>query len=131
MTQNTAPARKVRVTAQQVAFLMLTEGSSAVGMLHAKPGHEIAPATFNAACELLASQPQAREELETLRDELLGSDAPGERGRPGAKIGDHRSYKVQQVGESDPFIRLPVSLLGAVKGGVVSVHFENGMITVK
>ena len=130
-TANTAPVRKVRVTSQQVAFLMLTEGADGVTRLHDKPGCEIAPATFDGAIELLATQPQQREALEALRAQILGDDAPGERGRPAAKVGDSRCYKVQQVNDSDPFIRLPVSLLGLVKGQSATVFFDNGVIRVK
>ena len=130
-TSNTAPVRKVRVTSQQVAFLMLTEGADGVTRLNDKPGCEIAPATFDGAIELLASQPQQREALEALRAQILGDDAPGERGRPAAKVGEARSYKVQQVNDSDPFIRLPVSLLGLVKGQSATVFFDNGVIRVK
>ena len=131
MSQNTVPARKVRVTSQQVAFLMLTEGAEGVRSLHAKPGHEIAPATFDGAVDLLSSQLDARTALEALRGDLLGDSEPGERGRPAAKVGESRAYKVQQVGDGDPFIRLPVSLLGAVKGGSVTVTFGRDGITVK
>lgn len=131
MSQNVAPVRKVRVTSQQVAFLALTEGADAVASLHAKPGCEIAPATFDAAVELLAGQPQVREALEGLRSDLFGEGGTGERGRPAAKIGESRGYKVQQVGDSDPFIRLPVSLLGLSKGGTATVTFDNGVIRVK
>jgi hypothetical protein len=128
---NTAPVRKVRVTSQQVAFLMLTEGADGVTRLNDKPGCEIAPATFDGAVELLASQPAQREALEALRAQILGDDAPGERGRPAAKVGDSRSYKVQQVNDSDPFIRLPVSLLGLAKGQSATVTFEAGVIRVR
>jgi hypothetical protein len=131
MTTNNAPARKVRVTAQSVAFLALTEGTDAVAALHAKPGCEIAPATFDAAVDLLASQPETAAALSAMRSDLFGDDAPGERGRPAAKLGDSRAYKVQQVGDGDPFIRLPVSLLGAVKGGSVTVTFGRDGITVR
>ena len=131
MTTNTAPVRKVRVTAQNVAFLALTEGVQSVAALHAKPGCEIAPATFDAAVDLLASQPETAAALSAMRGELLGDDTPGERGRPAAKVGDSRTYKVQQVGDGDAFIRLPVSLLGAVKGGSVTVTFGRDGITVR
>lgn len=131
MSQNVAPVRKVRITSQQVAFLMLTEGAKAVSALHAKPGHEIAAATFDGAVELLSSQTETRAALEALREELIGSDEPGERGRPAAKFGESRTYKVQKVGEGDLFVRLPVGLLGAVKGGVVTVTFGRDGITVK
>lgn len=125
------PVRKVRVTAQQVAFLMLTEGAISVERLHHKPGCEIAAATFNGAIELLATQPQQREALEALRDTLLGGGEAGERGRPAARVGESRAYKVQQVNDSDPFIRLPVGLLGALKGETVTVTFGKDGITVK
>jgi hypothetical protein len=124
-------ARKVRITSQQVAFLALTEGTKAVLALHNRPGCEIAPATFNGAVDLLAGQPETAQKLEALRYELFGDSEPGERGRPAAKIGESRTYKVQQVGESDPFIRLPVSLLGLSKGSVALVTFNDGTITVK
>lgn len=128
---NTAPVRKARVTAQQVAFLMLTEGPAGVERLHSKPGHEIAPATFDGAVELLAGQPAHREGLEALRAQLLGDSEPGERGRPAARVGESRSYKVQQVGDGDAFIRLPVALLGLQKGQTATVTFEDGMIRVR
>lgn len=126
-----APARKVRVTSQQVAFLCLTEGVGKVVALHNAPGSQIAPATFDGALDLLASQPTAQAALLEIRAELFGDDEPGARGRPAAKVGDSRAYKVQQVGEMDPFIRLPVSLLGLAKGSTATVTFENGRITVR
>ena len=130
MTTNTNNARKVRITSQQVAFLALTEGVGAVETLHGKPGCEIAPATFAAAVDLLATQPETAMALAALADSLH-PESSGERGRPAAKIGESRGYKVQQVGDSDPFIRLPVSLLGLGKGGVAVVTFDNGVIRVK
>jgi hypothetical protein len=102
-----------------------------VSRLHNTPGSEIAPATFDAAVELLASQPETAAALSGMRSDLFGDDAPGERGRPAAKVGESRAYKVQQVGESDPFIRLPVSLLGLAKGSTATVTFDRGVITVK
>ena len=126
----TAPARKVRVTAQSVAFLALTEGVAAVTRLHNSSGSEIAAATFDSAVDLLASQPEVAASLAAIRSDLLGDGEPGARGRPPAKVGDSRAYKVQQVGEMDPFIRLPVSLLGLAKGSTATVTFEDGRITV-
>jgi hypothetical protein len=130
MTNTINNARKVRITSQQVAFMMLTESASDVAALHAKPGHEIAPATFAAAVDLLASVPEKAAALAALADSLY-PESSGERGRPAAKVGESRGYKVQQVGDSDPFIRLPVSLLGLAKGGVATVTFDNGVIRVK
>ena len=126
---NTAPARKVRITAQHVAFLALTEGVGAVEALHNKPGCEIAPATFAAAVKLLEAS-SLQPELAALADSLA-PESSGERGRPAAKVGESRGYRVQQVGDSDPFIRLPVSLLGLSKGSVATVTFDNGVIRVR
>ena len=126
-----APARKVRVTAQSVAFLALTEGVAAVTRLHNSPGSEIAAATFDSAVDLLASQPEVAASLAAIRSDLLGDGEPGARGRPAAKVGDSRAYKVQQVGEMDPFIRLPVSLLGLAKGQSATVTFEDDHIIVR
>ena len=130
MTNATAPARKVRVTAQSVAFLALTEGVAAVTRLHNSPGSEIAAATFDSAVDLLATQPEVAASLAAIRSDLLGDGEPGARGRPAAKVGDSRAYKVQQVGEMDPFIRLPVSLLELAKGQSATVTFEDGRIIV-
>ena len=130
MTNATAPARKVRVTAQSVAFLALSEGVAAVTRLHNSPGSEIAAATFDSAVDLLASQPEVAASLAAIRSDLLGDGEPGARGRPAAKVGDSRAYKVQQVGEMDPFIRLPVSLLELAKGQSATVTFEDGRIIV-
>ena len=129
-TNNTAPARKVRITAQRVAFLTLTENVQAVAALHAQEGCEIAPKTFADAVNMLSAYPEHARALAALADELA-PESSGERGRPAAKVGDTRTYKVQQVGDSDPFIRLPVSLLGLGKGGVVAVTFGDGVISVK
>jgi hypothetical protein len=130
MTNAINAARKVRVTSQQVAFLTLTEGAGKVLALHNAPGSQIAPATFDAAVELLASQPTAQAALLEIRADLYGDDEPGARGRPAAKVGDSRSYKVQKVGEMEPFVRLPVSLLGLEKGQTATVTFQDGRIVV-
>jgi hypothetical protein len=55
---------------------------------------------------------------------------PG-RGRGIPSEGSTRSYKAQQLKDQDPFIRLPVSALGASKGQVVTVRFGSGVIEVR
>lgn len=56
---------------------------------------------------------------------------PGQKGRKAVQIGESRSYSAQMIGEDgDVFVRLPVSLLGAVKGNKVSAKFEDGKIVV-
>ena len=80
---------------------------------------------------LLDGQPEDQKALEALRSELFGEGGSGERGRPAAKLGESRTYRVQEVNDSGAFIRLPVGLLGLAKGGTATVTFDNGVIRVK
>ena len=63
--------------------------------------------------------------------DALAPESSGERGRPTAKVGESRTYRVQEVNDSGAFIRLPVGLLGLAKGGVATVTFDNGVIRVR
>jgi hypothetical protein len=135
MTTNNANAATVntakkRVTAQDVAMLMLVGGGvEAVTRLHETAG--IVAGTFDKAVELLAASPENADALADLRDSLFASEGSGARGRPAVTIGQTRSYRVQEVGETGAFIRLPVGLLGLQKGQTATVSFENGKITVR
>jgi len=53
------------------------------------------------------------------------------RGRGIPVEGATRSYKAQQLRDSDPFIRLPVSALSVGKGQAVTVAFRSGVIEVR
>ena len=53
------------------------------------------------------------------------------RGRGIPVEGATRSYKAQQLKDSDPFIRLPVSALSVGKGQAVTVAFRSGVIEVR
>ena len=120
--------RKNRVTGNDVALMMLVGGgTAAVRELHGKSG--IAAATFAKAVDLLEGKPEAASELADLAEELLPA-GNGQRGRPSVAIGDSRSYRTQEVGDTGCFIRLPVGLLGASKGEAVKVTFATGKITV-
>jgi hypothetical protein len=129
-TANTASANKKRVTAQDVAMLMLVGGGvEAVTRLHESAG--IVAGTFDKAVELLAASPENADALADLRDSLFASEGTGARGRPAVAIGQTRTYRVQEVGDTGAFIRLPVGLLGLEKGQTATVSFENGKITVR
>ena len=123
-----APARKVRVTGQDVALAMVVGGGlAAVESMHKANG--IAPATIDKACELLESTPEHVDALRAFADANF-APGDGQRGRPAATIGTVRGYRVQEVDGSDPFIRLPVALLGLPKGATARVTFRNGSILV-
>lgn len=54
--------------------------------------------------------------------------------RTKVELGDTRSYRAQTKGkdiDTDPFVRVPVELLGIAKGEPVDVTFEAGQITLK
>lgn len=53
------------------------------------------------------------------------------RGRGVPSEGSTRSYRAQQLGKSEPFIRLPVGALGVVKSQAVTVVFLTGKIEVR
>ena len=127
---NANNTNKKRVTAQDVAMLMLVGGGvEAVQRLHDSAG--IVAGTFDKAVELLAASPENADALADLRDTLFASEGSGARGRPAVAIGQSRTYRVQEVGETGAFIRLPVGLLGLAKGQSANVHFEDGKITVR
>lgn len=124
-----ATARKAtRVTANDVLVAFLTGGSAGVRDLHKRS--EIASKTMANAVEALAAKGLDAADLSDLADELFPETGSGERGRPAARVGETRSYSVQQVNDGARFIRLPVDLLGAAKGGEVRVTFADGRITV-
>lgn len=128
MSKNNNNDRKLRVTGNDVALAMLVGGGcDAVRELHNKS--EIAPATFAKAVVLLEARPETAAELSELAEELCPAGT-GQRGRPSVAIGDTRSYRTQEVGDTGCFIRLPVGLLGAAKGEPVKVAFSAGKITV-
>jgi len=56
--------------------------------------------------------------------------ASGARGRKGAKPGEARSYKAQQIKVGGPFLRLPLDVFGAEKGQPFIVHFQGDEIRV-
>jgi hypothetical protein len=59
-----------------------------------------------------------------------GLETSGNRGRSAPQVGESRTYRAQQVGEADPFVRVPVSLMGVDKGGEVVTTFNpDGTVT--
>lgn len=128
----TAPRKASRVTAQDVVLALTLDGIDGVRDLHARDG--IALATFDKAGAFLAEKgrDEDRLTLAELSDELYPDQGTGERGRPAARIGETRTYSVQQVGDGGLFFRCPVDLLpGVRKGASVRVTFTAEGITVR
>jgi len=121
-------ARKSIVRAQDVALSFLMGGIGAVQKLHTDKG--FTASTLDSAIDTMNEGGQDTASLVTLRDQLFVKST-GSRGRKAASIGDARHYSVQEVGETGAFVRLPVGLLGLVKGDEVRVTFLDGRIVVE
>jgi len=125
---NVNTARKSIVRAQDVALAFLMGGIGAVQKLHTDKG--FTAATLDNAIETMTEGGQDTAKLVELRGKLF-TKSTGSRGRKAATVGDSRNYSVQEVGETGAFVRLPVGLLGLVKGDEVRVTFLDGRIVVE
>lgn len=125
---NVNTARKSIVRAQDVALAFLMGGIGAVQKLHTEKG--FTAATLDNAIETMTEGGQDTAKLVELRGKLF-TKSTGSRGRKAATVGDSRNYSVQEVGETGAFVRLPVGLLGLVKGDEVRVTFLDGRIVVE
>ena len=62
---------------------------------------------------------------------ILENLGGGTRGRRAPMPEQERTYRVQQIKKSGPFLRLPLGALQVEKGEVLSVNFQNDQIVVK
>lgn len=119
--------QKEKVSYKDVMILLLAEGLSAVEASF-KDG-TFSRHNLQAAVEHLAvCMPRQSEDLA----KFLAQAAPvrPHRGRVAPQTGDERDYKAQQVNDTDPYLRLPLSTLGAKKGDIVRVRFEADRLVV-
>jgi hypothetical protein len=118
--------RRSTFSFKDVEILYLVEGLSPIIKLHEEK--KVSTTTIIRAVTALKSVGKTRSSLENWVSENL---RVGSRGRTVPKIGQERNYRAQQINESDPFLRLPLSALRALKGDVFSVSFEKDRIIVK
>lgn len=86
-------------------------------------------ATFRRAVKSLKASDKASlaADLEAWYIKAFGSLG---RGRGAPVNGETRSYRVQQIKGSGPFLRLPLESLGVKKGDRVKVDFDTGLISI-
>lgn len=128
----TTSRKATKVEMKDVVLALTMEGIDGVRALHKASG--IALATFDKAGAFLAEKgrDEDRLALADLSDELYPNEGTGERGRPAPRVGETRTYSVQQVGDGALFFRCPVDLLpGMRKGASVRVTFTADGITVR
>lgn len=118
-------------TYKDIALLFLASGISAVE--ESFKAEEASPDVFVKACDHLRDS-HAQQDIGPFEAFIVANieieEGPG-RGRPGPEVGNSRVYKAQRVGENEPFIRLPVHLLGCRKGSPVKVTFQDGKMLVE
>jgi hypothetical protein len=120
-------ARKSIVNAKDIIVALMCNGMTGVTSLFNDKGFTVA--TLDSAIDTLSGTEHAASLTSFRAANFAASN--GVRGRKAAAIGDTRVYTVQEVKDTGVFIRLPVELLGLVKGADVSVSFEKGRIVVK
>lgn len=124
MTQKKALDRNL-VSFKDVQIAYLMEGVDGVEkLMHAG---QVSKPTIRRALRKFHETGTAPAEFERWVAERVG---PIGRGRSAPSIGETRSYKVQQIKNTGPFLRLPLDSLAINKGGVVRVRFEDNKIVV-
>jgi hypothetical protein len=119
--------RRRSMGSKDVQIMALTLGAKAVkeALESAKVGVGVAR---KAAEELRSNRASLAAELLAVIDQFAPAKA---RGRTAPVAGEARHYRVQVIGEGEPFIRLPTSLLEEGKGGTVVAHFHHDRIVVQ
>jgi hypothetical protein len=111
-----------RITSKDLEIAFLINNTDGVVELIAdmdkKPGKKV----FLQAIDSLEDKGLETNELSAYVDGLFPSSGKG-RGKQQPVDGEKRTYSVQVVKNSAPFIRLPLSILGAVRGEEVTVTF--------
>jgi hypothetical protein len=126
---NVNSTRKPIVTAKDIALDLATGGAAKVREKFVNEGFTVK--TLDGAIALFGGvETDLGATLSALRGELFTTVSNGRRGRPAVAVGATREYSVQEVGETGAFVRLPVGVLGLIKGDTVTVTFDDGVITV-
>jgi len=120
-------ARKSVVNAKDIIVALMCNGIEGVTNLFNTKGFTVA--TLDSAIDTLSGTEHGAS-LASFRDANF-EKSNGVRGRKAAAVGDVRRYSVQEVKDTGVFIKLPVELLGLVKGDDAEVTFSDGRIVVR
>ena len=123
-----SPSKKRGITYKDVVIMFLAEGLSPIEK-NFQSGKVTITALRRAALDLKESYPE-RSDLLTAFVDKVQPVQPAVRGRTAPKAGDERDYKAQKIGTNEPFLRLPLSVLGVKKGEAVTVLFQEGVLKV-
>jgi hypothetical protein len=114
-----------RVTAQDVVLAYLSADRDTAGLtkLHA------APRTLRKAQALLNALGEDTAHFTLYVDEV--APRSNGKGRAAVQLGERRTYTVQEVAPGGPFLRIPVTVVGASKGDQMVVSFMAKRITIE
>ena len=127
-SKNKSPSKKRGITHKDVVIMFLAEGLSLIEK-NFQSGKVTITALRRAALDLKESYPE-RSDLLTAFVDKVQPVQPAGRGRTAPKAGDERDYKAQKIGTNEPFLRLPLSVLGVKKGEAVTVFFQEDLLKV-
>lgn len=118
-----------RITSKDLQISFLIDGVDGVkaqlNQADTKPSKKV----LTQALADLDKKGMETSDLAMLITELFPASGKG-RGKQQPVAGETRTYSVQKVKNSAPFIRLPLSILGVEQGNEVSVRFEDNHIIV-
>lgn len=118
-----------RITSKDLQISFLIDGVDGVkdqlNQADTKPSKKV----LTQALADLDKKGMETSDLAMLIAELFPASGKG-RGKQQPVAGETRTYSVQKVKNSAPFIRLPLSILGVEQGNEVSVRFEDNCIVV-
>lgn len=118
--------RRRSLGAKDAQILALTQGPGAVK--DALTAQKLGVVVARKAAEAIRSSNAA---LAAALEKAIDEFAPARtRGRSAPVVGEARHYRVQVIGEGEPFIRIPTGLLEAHKGAEVVVHFHKDQIVI-
>jgi hypothetical protein len=129
MTKNTNKNKTVRVTSKDLEIAFLIGQLDGVNDLIENAGKTPGKKVFSQAITSLDSKGLETAEFASFIAELFPASGKG-RGKQQPVSGETRFYSVQKVKNSAPFIRLPLSIMGAERGQEVAVKFDNNKIIV-
>lgn len=123
---NKRKKRHSNVSYKDIQISYLVDGIDSISKLY-REGH-ITNISLRKAFNSLKENGRNVAALEKWVHEHLSTSV---RGRKAPQTGQERTYRVQQIKDNTPFLRLPLEALHVDKGQVLSVLFQKDQIVVR
>lgn len=123
---NKRKKRRFGVSYKDIQISYLVDGIDSISKLY-QEGH-ITTISIKKAFNDLKENGRNVAALEKWIHEHLST---GVRGRKAPQTGQERTYRVQQIKDNAPFLRLPLEALHVDKGQLLSVFFKKNQIVIR